>query len=329
MRRRALLQWATAMLATPQLVLAQAPTRFRVGCLWMLKETAMQPFRDAFLAGMREYGYVAGRNLVLDERYADANYSRLPVLADELIALKPDVLIGIEGALVALRRKTTTIPMVLIASTNPVAAGLVQSLSRPGTNVTGLSYRYDELIAKHIELLTEINPKITRIALFNVASAGEIGASASALYEQHARKAASAKGLALVVVAAGDAEGVRRAFERLDEERPQGLVVAASGFTFQFRNEIIRETRRLKIPSITSDPEWAKSGGLATYGPGVLHNYRHVAKYVDRILKGAKPAELPIEEMAKFEFFINLRTARELGVTIPQILLFRADRVIE
>jgi putative ABC transport system substrate-binding protein len=279
---------------------------------------------------MREYGYVVGRNLVLDERYAEGDRSRLPVLADELITLKPDVLIGLESALVALRRETTTIPMVLIAGANPVAAGLVQSLSRPGTNVTGFAYRHDELIAKHIELLTEINPRITRIALFNVAPVGEIGASAAALYEQYARKAASTKGLALVVVAAGDAEGVRRAFERLAEERPQGLVVAASGFSFHLRNEIIRETRRLKIPSITSHAqEWAESGGLATYGPNFLHNYRHVARYVDRIFKGAKPAELPIEEMAKFELVVNLRAAREIGVTIPQVLLFRADRVIE
>ena len=280
---------------------------------------------------MREYGYVAGRNLALDERYAEGDVSRLPVLADELIMLKPDVLIGIEGAVAVLRRRTTTIPLVLIAGVNPVAAGLIQSLSRPGTNVTGLSFRQDELIAKHIELLAEINPRITRIALFQFAAvADEPWASIAALYEQYARKAASAKGLTLVIVTARDAQGVRRAFERLGEEQAEGLVVAASGFTWQLRNEIIRETRRLKIPSITSNPqEWADSGGLATYGPSFLHNYRRVATYVDRIFKGAKPAELPIEEMAKFEFVVDLRTAREIGVTIPQVLLFRADRVIE
>ncbi|HET9412904.1 MAG TPA: ABC transporter substrate-binding protein [Pseudolabrys sp.] len=331
MNRRTSLQLCPAALMWPGWLAAQPARRFRVGCLWVTNETAVKPFRDAFLAGMREYGYVAGRNLALDERYAEGDVSRLPVLADELITLKPDVLIGIESAVAVLRRRTTTIPLVLIAGVNPVAAGLMQSLSRPGTNVTGLSFRQDELIAKHIELLAEINPRITRIALFQFAAvADEPWASIAALYEQYARKAASAKGLTLVIVTARDAQGVRRAFERLGEEQAEGLVVAASGFTWQLRNEIIRETRRLKIPSITSNPqEWADSGGLATYGPSFLHNYRRVATYVDRIFKGAKPAELPIEEMAKFEFVVDLRTAREIGVTIPQVLLFRADRVIE
>jgi putative ABC transport system substrate-binding protein len=213
---------------------------------------------------------------------------------------------------------------------NPVAAGLVKSLSRPGTNVTGHAYRHDELIAKHIEFLTEINPKIRRVALFKFAAVGDIGASASALYEQSARKAASAKGLTLVVVTAGDAQGVRQAFERLEAERPEGLVVVASGLTWQFRNEITREARRLRLPSITGNPEgWADSGGLATYGPNFVHNFRYAATFVDRILKGAKPSELPVEQIAKFELVLNLRTAREIGVIIPQVLLFRADRVIE
>lgn len=331
MKRRTSLQLCAAALAWPGWLAAQSARRFRVGCLWVSNEAAAKPFRDAFFAGMREYGYVVGRNLAVDERYAEANYSRLPALADELIALRPDVLVGIESAVVALRSRTTTIPIVLVGGVNPVGAGLVKSLSRPGTNVTGHAYRHDELIAKHIEFLTEINPKIRRVALFNLAAAGDdVGASISAQYEQYARKAASAKGLTLVVVAARDAQGVRQAFARLEEERPEGLVVAPSGFTWQFRNEIIRETRRLKIPSITSNPqEWADSGGLATYGASFLDNYRHVARYVDRIFKGAKPAELPIEEMAKFELVVNLRTAREIGVTIPQVLLFRADRVIE
>jgi putative ABC transport system substrate-binding protein len=280
---------------------------------------------------MREHGYVVGRNLALDERYAQGNFSRLPVLADELISLRPDALVGIEPAAVALRGRTTTIPIVLLASPNPVAAGLVQSLSRPGTNVTGLAFRLDELIAKHIELLAEINPRMSRVALFNFAAVGDDpGASSSALYEQYARKGASAKGLTLVVVAARDAQGVQQAFARLEEERPEGLVVAPSGLTWQFRNEIIREARRLRLPSITSLPAgWADSGGLATYGTNFVDAYRYAATYVDRIFKGAKPAELPVEQTTKFEFVINLKTAREIGVKIPQSVLLRADRVTE
>jgi putative tryptophan/tyrosine transport system substrate-binding protein len=280
---------------------------------------------------MRQYGYVAGRNLALDERYAEGNYSRLPTLAAELIALKPDILIGIEAAAVALRSKTTTIPIVLIAAPNPVAAGLVQSLARPGTNVTGLTYRQDEFTAKHIELLTEINPRMSRVALFNFAAlANEGGASAAALFDQAARKAAIAKGLALVVVAARDAQGVREAFARLEKERPEGLVVPPSGFAWQFRHEIIREARRLRLPSISGLPDgFADAGGLATYGASFLESYRYATVYVDRILKGAKPLDLPVEQMTKFEFVLNLKTAREIGVTIPRAVLLRADRVIE
>lgn len=331
MNRRTLLQLCAVALTWPKSLSGQPARRFRVGCLWVTNETAVKPYRDAFFAGMRERGYIAGRNLTLDERYAEGNYSRLPTLAEELIALKHDVLIGIEAAAVALRSKTTTIPIVLIAAPNPVAAGLVQSLARPGTNVTGLAYRHDELTAKHIELLTEIDPRISRVALFNFAAlANEGGASASALFDQAARKAASAKGLALVVVAARDAQGVREAFARLENERSEGLVVATSGFAWQFRHEIIRETRRLRLPSVAGLPEgFAEAGGLATYGASFRQSYRYAATYVDRILKGAKPLDLPVEQMTKFEIVLNLKTAREIGVTIPQSVLLRADRVIE
>ena len=331
MNRRAFHQIWAATLAWPGWVAAQPARRFRVGCLWVSNETAAKPYRDAFVAGMRDHGYVVGRNLVLEERYAHGNLNRLPVLADELVTLEPDVLVGIESATVALRRRTTRIPIVLIAAPNPVAAGLVHTLSRPGTNVTGLAYRQDELTTKHIELLAEINPTMSRVALFNFAATGDdIGASSSALFEQYARKGASARGLTLVIVSARDAQGVRQAFARLAAERPEGLVVAASGFTWQFRNEIISEARRLRVPSITANPEgWADLGGLVTYGPSFLHSYRYAARYLDRLFKGAKPAELPVEQISKFELVVNLRTAQEIGVTIPKSLLLRADRVIE
>lgn len=323
---------ATGMLfAAPILLLAQPARRFRVGGLWVTNEVASRPYRDAFLAGMREHGYIAGRNLVVDERYAHGSYSRLAALAEELVALKPDVLIGIEAAAVALRAKTTTIPIVLLASVNPVAAGLVQNLSRPGTNVTGLAYRQDELIAKQIEFLTEIRPRMSRVALFNIAPpANDPAVNTATLYEQAARTAASAKGLTLIVVAARDPDGVRQAFAQLERDRPDGVVVVASGATWQLRHEIIGEARRLQLPSITSNPAgWAEAGGLATYGPNFLENYRYAATYVTRILKGAKPAEMPVEQPAKFEFVVNSKAAREMGVTIPQSVSLRADRLIE
>ena len=332
MNRRTVLQLAAAMLATPGGALAQAAKRFRVGCLWVTNETSVKPLLDAFLAGLRDLGYVAGRNLVLDMRYAAGDYNALPALADELIALKPDVLVGIEAPAAAMRAMTTTIPIVLLGSPDPVAAGLVRSLARPGTNVTGIANRADQLIAKHIELLTEIVPKLSRVALFNYAPLANdpVAVSLAARYEHFAKTASAAKGLALIVVSARDAEGVRQAFVALERERPEGIVVASTGQTFQLRHEIVGHAGRLRLPSISSLPAaWAEAGGLISYGPNFLESYRYAATFVDRILKGAKPAELPVEQPAVFEVVINLRTAREIGVTIPPSILLRADRVIE
>ena len=329
-RRRQFLIASGALLAA-SIARAQPARRFRVGILWGANEIVVRPLRAAFLAGMRERGYLIERNLTLDERYAEGNSDRYGALGEELVALKPDVLVGIESVAVALRSKTTTIPIVLIASSNPVAAGLVQSLARPGTNVTGNSFRLDELVAKHFELLVEISPKMARVAFFNYAvRPGERGESTAASFEQSARKAASTKGLTLTIVAANDVAGARNAFNRLQSERVQGLVVAASGETQHIRDEIIAGARRLRLPSISSLPAaFAETGGLATYGPNFLETYRYAAKYVDQILKGAKPAEIPVEQMATFELVINLKTAKELGLTIPKTVLFRADRVIE
>jgi putative ABC transport system substrate-binding protein len=329
-RRRQFLMAAGALLAAP-FAPAQSGRRFHVGLLWASNEVVVRPNRDAFLAGLRERGYLIERNLTLDERYAEGDYGKLPALAEELIALKPDVLAGIEASAIAFRNKTRTIPIVLIASSDPVAAGLVKSLARPGTNVTGLSFRLRELIEKHFELLVEISPKMARVAFFTYSSRpGDPGDASAAFLEQGARKAASAKGLTLVVVAANDVAGARKAFERLQSERVQGLVVATSGSTQHIRDEIIAGARRLRLPSISGLPAaFAERGGLATYGPDFLRNYRYAAKYVDLILKGARPAEIPVEQMATFELVINLKTAKELDLTIPQSILLRADRVIE
>ena len=331
MNRRTVLQLAAAMLASPGGALAQATRRFRVGCLWFSSEASVKSLEGAFLEGLRDLGYIAGRNVVLNMRYAHGDSGRLPALADELIALKPDVLVGIEAPALVMKSKTTTVPIVLVASVDPVATGLVQSLARPGTNVTGLAYRQDQLVAKHIELLTEIVPRMSRIALFNYAAfASEPIARIAARYEQFAKTAATAKGLTLIVVSARDAEGVQVAYAELERGRPDGIVVAPTGPTYQLRHEILRHARRLRLPTISSmSAAWAEAGWLITYGPNFLESFRYAAIYVDRILKGAKPAELPVEQPAKFEFVINLKTAREIGITIPQTILLRADRVIE
>jgi putative ABC transport system substrate-binding protein len=254
----------------------------------------------------------------------------MPALAEELIGLKADVVIGIESAAVVVRGKSQSIPIVLIASPDPVGAGLVQSLGRPGTNVTGMAYRLDELVAKHIDLLTEIVPKMSRLGFVNYAAGAEDpGARSAARADEVARTAAQAKGLSVSVVRVRDPDSVRAAFIELEGQRPQAIVVAATAATYRLRQLITREALRLRLPSITSlSSEWAEAGGLVTYGPDWQKTYRYAATFVDRILKGANPAEIPIEQPS-FEVVVNLKTAREIGVKIPQSILVRADRLIQ
>jgi putative ABC transport system substrate-binding protein len=329
--RRQFLIASGALLAAP-LARAQSRRRFRVSVLWGSTEGGVRTLRAAFLEGLRDRGYALERNVILDDRYSEGRQDRMEPLAEELIGLKPDVLVaGVEWAAVAMRRKTVTIPIVLMASVNPVAAGLVRSLARPGTNVTGNSFRFDELAAKHCELLVEINPKMERVGLFSVPTLPNDPAEKTIAHlEQSARKAASAKGLGVVVVAANDAVGARRAFERLQSERVQGLLVLPSPAAQVIRDEIILGARRLRLPNISSmSAAFAEAGGLVAYGPSLIEHYRYAAKFVDSILKGGRPAEIPVEEFSQFEFVVNLKTARELGLTIPQAVLLRADRIIE
>jgi putative ABC transport system substrate-binding protein len=331
MKRRGLLQAVAAALASPALLFAQAPKRFRIGWLLAGSPESLNPLEEALLTGLRERGYVPGRNLVLDVRFARGDTARLPALAGELVALKPDVLLAIEPEAGVLRAKTDKIPIVLTASSDPVAAGLVKSLARPGTNVTGMAYRNEELLAKHIELLTEINPKMSRLALFNkVPLPNSYDVDLTARFEEVAKRAATAKGLNLVVARARNPQEVGQTFAELEKGRPEALVVVATGATFALRQEILAHARRLRLPSISSlPPAWVEAGGLLNYGPNFLETYRYVATFVDRILKGANPAEMPVEQPAKFELVVNLKTAREIGIKIPPSLLLRADRVIE
>jgi putative tryptophan/tyrosine transport system substrate-binding protein len=329
-RRRQLLRAAVICAAWPRTLKGQIPKRFRVACLWANDPDSIASLEKAFVDGLRELGYVAGRNLELHMRYARGDNSRLPALADELIRLEPEVVIGIESVAIVMRSKSKSIPIVLIASPNPVAAGLVKTLGRPGTNVTGMAYRFEELVAKHVDLLTEMVPGMSRVALVNYAApAGDPGAQSVAAAEDAARAATARKGLTLLVVAVRDADSVRTAFADIERQRSEAVVVAATAATYRLREHIIGEARRLRLPMITSLPaEWTEAGGLVTYGPNWQKTYRYAATFVDRILKGAKPADMPIEQPS-IEVVINLRTAREIGVSIPQSILVRADRILE
>jgi putative ABC transport system substrate-binding protein len=288
--------------------------------------------RAAFLAGMRELAYVVGRNLVFDERYAAGDYNRLHALADELIALRPDVLVaGDTGVAVVLKAKTVTIPIVMLASSDPVAAGLVQSLARPGTNVTGNTLLAEMLIAKHLELLMQAVPGMSRVAFLNYAALpNDPLADVAARAEKSAKAAATMKRLTLTIASARDPESVRQAFAQFETARTEGVVVFASGPTFQLRDEILGHARRQRLPTITAaTPLWLDAGGILSYGPNLEEVFRSAATYVDKILKGSKPSELPVQQPTKFEFLVNLRAAKETGLPIPQAVLLRADRVIE
>lgn len=325
MQRRAL---AAALGAAFALHAVAQPVRRRplVAGVYVAGEAAVRPYHEAFLAGLRERGLVPGRDLVVEARHVDGDAARLPELVDEVIALKPDVLFGIEAVAVAMRRRTTTIPIVVTSSVDPVAAGLVQSLRRPGTNVTGMANLHAELLAKQIDLLTEVVPGLARVALL-VAATG----SGAARYEASAHETAAAKGLTLVVATADDATGLDQAFAALARGKPQALVVASTGAMHQMRREVAEHARRLRLPSISGLPAetWIGAGGLIAYAPDYKESNRNAAGYVARILRGADPAELPVEQSARFQFWINLDTAHAIGLAIPTSIRMRADKVIE
>lgn len=323
MKRRTVLQIAGAMLIAPCWAFGQATKLHRLGLLAVSDEaTTKVLFLDAFLAGMRERGYVMGRNLSLDARYGRGDTSRLPALADELIALKPDVLLGIETAVRVMVSKTSTIPIVLVASSDPVAAGLVKSLARSGTNVTGMAMQFDSLIAKQIELLSEIVPGMSRVGyLADDSIAGE-------RFKNYARAASRAKGLALVIAAAHEPDGIRLALGEFAKARAEGVVVASTGALLLHRRTIIDEARRLRLPTMHSEIENPRSGAIASYGADTAESYRvDVPPYVERLLKGARPADLPLQQPTKYVLVVNLKSAKAIGITIPKSILARADRI--
>lgn len=312
--------------ASPALeVRAQAGRTYRVASAWIATEAAVRPFEQAFLAAMRERGYVVGRNLVYESRYAHGDPARLPGLVDELIALKPDVLAGIEQVARVMKNKTSIIPIVLTNSSDPVAIGLVQSLARPGGNVTGGAFLYEQLGPKHMELLREIFPRLAKVGQLH-----DTNVPSSKAAEENAREAARKLRLVYVPYYVANRTDVERAFAEMAKNRPDALVAGAgSGMLFGLRQMIGENALRLRIALAYPNAPHAEAGALLSYGANLEEGFRLAATYVDRILKGAKPGELPIQQPTRFEMVINLKTAKALGVTIPQSVLLRANRVIE
>jgi len=285
--------------------------------------------REAFLQGLRDLGYVEGGNVVIEYRDAEGKPERLPALAAELVGLKVDVIFVGGGTLAALAamQATRTVPIVFAGVADPVGSGLGTSLARPGGNVTGLSMLAPELVGKCLELLTQAVPGVSRVAV--LWHPGALGERTSKDMLKEAEVAARALGVRLQFVEARGPAYFDRAFSDMTKARAGALTVLTSNMFFIERRRLVDLAAKHRLPAVYQWREGVDAGGLMAYGPNVTDLFRRAAPYVDKILKGAKPGDLPVEQPTKFELVINLKTAKALGLTIPQSLLIRADEVIQ
>ena len=277
-----------------------------------------------FTRGMLELGYIEGKNLVIEWRSAEGKYERLPELAAELVRLKVDVLVtGATTATLAAQKSTTTIPIVMINVGDPVGAGLVKSLARPGGNITGLSNITSDLDPKRLELLRGMAPKVTRVAyLGNSAIAFSLGL-------KNVQAAAQRVGVRIQPVEASTPQAIANGFAVMASQNAEALIVMRDAFFIQQQSQIVELAAKQRLPSIGGYGEYVEAGGLMSYGNNIRENYRRAATYVDKILKGANPGSIPVEQPTVFELFINRKTANALGLKIPNTLLVQATKVIE
>ena len=322
-KRRQFLFATGALLAAP-LARAQQAKTHRVAWLAVPSEKGSAPFLETFLQGMAEHGYVAGRNLVIDARYGNDSREALDKLAIEAAALKPAVFVTQGPALHAARKVPGNIPVVFGFSGDPVELGVAQSLGRPGGRFTGITLLAYELSGKRVELIREALPGLKRLAV--VSNPHHVGDRK----EFEASRAAAVKfGLDVTHHPAGNVGELERAFVEITAARAEALLIHPDGFMVQQRDAIARFSMQNRIPAISGWASMADGGSLMTYGPVQREAYRRLAYYVDRILRGASPGDLPVELPAKLEMVVNLKTAKALGLTLPQSILLRADRVIE
>ena len=328
MKRRALLFAGGLSLAIPPWSLAQQPGKvWRIGFLYFgSRQSALETGRyAAFLQGMRERGYTEGKNFVLEARYADGKIERLPAFAAELLQSKVDLIVTTgTPANHAARKATVTVPIVMTLALDPVGEGMVASLARPGGNLTGLSTLSLELSQKHVEILKTLVPALSRVAVLRNSNNPGHPAQIKAV-----ETAAQSIGIRVLAFDGRTADDIEKSFPSMAVSNAQAVLIFGDTFFVQQMRQLAALALKHALPSLAVPREFPDSGGLISYGPDVTDNLRRAAAYVDRILKGAKPGELPIEQPIKFEFVINLKTARALGLKVPPILLLRADRVIE
>ena len=326
-RRQLLIAFAGSALAVSLRSFAQQRKIAVIGYLTPVVPQNNTDFRlESFRQGMREVGYTEGKDYRLEIRWGEGKLERMPALAAELVRLKVDVLVAPSSpSVLAARQATRTIPIVMPTSSDPVGDGLVASLARPGGNITGLSQMAPELGAKRLQLLREVLPKPSR-ALAVVWNPSYKGMAAR--YNE-AKVAGPAIGMDVRSIEVRDSREMEAAFDAVTRDTPAGLLFLTDPLTISMRARIVEFAREKNLPAIYESREFVEAGGLMSYGPNISAMFRRTAYYVDRILKGAKPGDLPIEQPAKIELLVNLSTARSLGITIPKSILLNADQVIE
>jgi len=327
MRRREFIKLLGGVAAgLPFAAYAQKKSMPLIGYLGIGLPQLQHPFVVAFREGLKESGFVDGETLIIDYRWAEEHYDRLPALAAELVRRKVDVIIATgEPSLRAAASATSTIPVVFVTGNDPVQSGLVASLAHPGGNMTGFTAIATELLAKRLELLSELLPKARTVALLVNPNAASVSEVTTRLGQQ----AASAKDIRLFIVKAGGENDFEAAFASIAEQRADALMVSADAFFFSQRERIVALAARYAIPATYELQEFVSAGGLFSYGPNVASLRRQVGVYAGKILKGARPADLPVQQPTKFDLIINLKAAKALGLTVPPSLLARADEVFE
>ena len=307
---------------------AQQPKRVpRVGLLVSASTAATAPYIEAFRERLRELGYIQGKNIVLEIRGGEAKYDRLPDIAAELVRLKVDIIVaGGTPAVRAAMKATSTIPIVMRTATDPVKDGLITSLARPGGNITGVTSITTKLIGKQLELLAEVVPGVKRIAVLSPYT-DPVRFMATDEYKEM-EAAAQVLGVKLQLLSARDPDTTDNAFVATTKERAQALLVAPSPRYLEHGERILKHAAKNRLPAIYFQSIFVENGGLMSYATNNADEFRRAAIYVDKILKGTRPADLPVEQPTKFELVINLKAAKQIGLTIPPNVLARADKVI-
>ena len=305
---------------------AQQPSKVpKIGFLVVPSRAFFANRIELFQQGLHSLGYVEGKNILIEYRYAEGNLDRLPDLAKELVSVKVDVIVTTSTqSVLAAKNATRTIPIVFAAVNDPVATRLVDSLAMPGGNVTGLSILAPELGGKRLELLKEAVPRITRVTFLW----GSGSQASTVVTVRETQAAARALGLQCQSIEVRDSKGFDSAFEAATKGRAQALLTSPGPVINTHQARIVEFAAKNRLPAMYAAPEFVDAGGLMSYAPSYTDLYRRAAIYVDKILKGAKPADLPVEQPTKFEFVINLKTAKQIGLTIPPNVLARADKVI-